>query len=109
MKLPALSETVERHYAIVDYAETNELKFYDFNERGMLERIGFNYGQDISDCSEGGDRSAHVNPSGARKMTNYLENELRQTFGLGPVLDGVCKRIYRPDNRVICNIKQDVC
>lgn len=54
------------------------------NEKGLYEAIGFQYGQDMNDSSTSGDRNAHANPSGARKMTYYLGNELVRKYGIYP-------------------------
>lgn len=87
VKTPTLAETLERHNAIAAYAKANGLKFYDFNEKELYEEIGFDYGQDMNDSSENGDRNAHANPSGARKMTWYLGNELLCKCGIYPKRD----------------------
>lgn len=84
VKTPTLAETLDRHLAIADYAEEKGLGFYDFNEKGLYEAIGFQYGQDMNDSSTSGDRNAHANPSGARKMTYYLGNELVRKYGIYP-------------------------
>lgn len=87
VKTPTLAETLERHLAIREYAEEKGLKFYDFNEKELYEEIGFHYGEDMNDSSTSGDCNAHANPSGARKMTYYLGNELVHRCRIDPKAD----------------------
>ncbi len=87
VKTPTLAETLDRHYAIADYAKENGLKFYDFNVKELFEEIGFDYEKDMNDSSEKGEKNAHANSSGARKMTDYLGKELLEKCGVTPKED----------------------
>lgn len=87
VKTPAPSETLERHNAIADYADRNQLKFYDFNENQIFEEIKFDYADDMNDSSNSGPGSAHANPSGARKITRYLGDVLQREYGIEGSID----------------------
>ncbi len=87
IKTPTMAQTLERHNALADYADKYGLGFYDFNEKKLYEEIGFDYGQDMSDNNTKGDKNAHSNPSGARKITNYMGKELSEQYGLGSQKD----------------------
>ncbi len=54
-----------RHNTVAKLAEENELVFIDFNERSLLEEIGFDPENDYMDFS-------HINCYGAEKLTDYL-------------------------------------
>lgn len=73
--------TVERHNAVAEYAEANDLLFYDFNEKALYEQNGFDYPTDMHNNSTTGDKNAHTNPSGAKKITHfikrYIDKQLR--------------------------------
>lgn len=72
VKTPTLAETVGRHNAVAEYAASNSLMFFDFNEKILYEKIDFDYSVDMSDNETTGIKNAHANPSGARKMTHFL-------------------------------------
>ena len=87
IKTPAHSQTAERHVAVQNYADEHGLTFYDFNMKDLYEEIGFEYATDMHDSSTTGTMNAHANPSGARKMSQYLANEILGVNGLEGVED----------------------
>ena len=82
VKTPTLAQTLERHNAMADYAKVHHLKFLDYNTEELYHGIEFNYALDMHDSSAVGDRNAHSNPSGARKITTYLGGVLKDQCGL---------------------------
>lgn len=82
VKTPTLAQTVERHNAIADYASVHHLKFLDYNVEELYHSMEFNYAQDMNDSSTDGNRNAHANPSGAKKLTMYLGSVLNEQCGL---------------------------
>lgn len=87
VKTPTLFMTVERHNAVAEYADANDLLFFDFNEMSLYEQIGFYYSTDMYDNSTTGNKSAHANPSGARKMTYFIGDILLNNCGVTPRQD----------------------
>lgn len=87
IKTPTLAQTLQQHNTIAAYAEKNDVSFFDFNEKKLFEKIGFDYAQDMNDSSTGGTKNAHANPSGARKMTYYMGEILSGQYGLGAYTD----------------------
>ena len=85
VKSPTLYQTLERHNAVAEYADLNNLKFFDFNEKTLYEKIGFDYSEDMCDNSVTGDMNAHANPAGARKMTYFLGDILLSDYGIEAV------------------------
>jgi len=81
VKTPTWAGTQERHNAVQDYARARGLEFYDFNEKGLYEASGFEYALDMNDSSTSGNRNAHANPCGARKLTHYLGQLLTERHG----------------------------
>lgn len=87
VKTPTLAQTLERHHAAADYAKENGLKFYDYNTEELYKAVDFHYALDMSDSSTSGNRNAHANLSGAKKMTNYLGNILKEECGIAACTD----------------------
>lgn len=84
VKTPTLFETVERHNAVAEYADANDLMFYDFNEETLYDKIEFNYATDMNDNATTRSKNAHANPSGARKMTYFLGDILLNNCAVTP-------------------------
>ena len=75
MELPsAVSWNMEKHNAIDEYAQENNLSFIDFNLNAG--ETGFDW---ITDTSDGGD---HLNVYGAKKITWYLGRYLEKHYKL---------------------------
>ncbi len=87
VKTPALAQSLERHNAIASYAKLNGIEFIDFNEKDTYQAVGLDYGADMNDSSDGGNKNAHANPAGARKLTNYLGAVLQSRSGLEACVD----------------------
>ena len=70
VKTPTHVFTKERHDAAAEWAKVNSVPYIDFNDKSVLQEMGFNYGGgDMDDIEE---LMAHPNPSGARKLSVYL-------------------------------------
>lgn len=52
--------TVERHNAVAEYAEANDLLFYDFNEKALYEQNGFDYPTDMHNMSMYGKTFSYI-------------------------------------------------
>lgn len=87
VKTPTHFQTQKKHNAIAAYAEEHGLAFYDFNEIKMYKFIGFSYPEDMNDSSTSGNKNAHANPSGAKKMTLFIGQVLSREYGLPAVWD----------------------
>lgn len=85
VKTPTLYETVERHNTVAEYADDNGLMFFDFNEKILYEKVGFDYSADMNDNQTTGNKNAHANSSGARKMTYFLGDILLNDCEIKPV------------------------
>ena len=72
-KTPAHQFTLEQHNAMQQYADENGMAFYDFNTASLYAETGFDYASDMNDA---GETNAHANPSGARKMSAYLAEQI---------------------------------
>lgn len=121
VKTPTLAETPQRHNAIASYGMEHGLKFYDFNEKGLYESIGFDYASDMSDNNTSGHKNAHANTSGAKKLTYYIGQMLSQNHGLTAAADSqwedtrafhdrICKNFqlrYETDIRNYLSLIQD--
>lgn len=84
IKTPTLAETLERHNAVAEYAAANSLMFFDFNEKILHEKINYDYPADMHDNETSGAKSAHANPSGARKMTHFIGDILLNNCAITP-------------------------
>ena len=69
------------------YGKENGVEFIDFNQGDVYRKAGLDYGADMNDSNPQGDKNAHANPAGARKMTNYLGGILQSRYGLRPCKD----------------------
>ncbi|MDO4261574.1 MAG: hypothetical protein Q4C82_05805 [Eubacteriales bacterium] len=87
IKTPTRAETLGRNAAVKTYADAHNLTFYDFNMKELYDKIGFEYASDMSDSAYDGVKNAHANPSGARKISRYLANEMLGVNGLTAVVD----------------------
>lgn len=65
--------------ALEEWADANNVSFYDFNEKSLYNTINFNYDQDAGDYR-------HCNIYGARKITEFMGTLLNQ-LGVSPVED----------------------
>lgn len=71
IKTPYKYEDAGMHNAISAYAKENDVPFYDFNEKGLYEVVGYDFAEDNCEAS-------HVNAKGAAKLTDFI-GKLLQT------------------------------
>lgn len=71
-KTPSHPFSQAKHNAVSLWAAENSVDFVDFNVKELFESVGFSYGPE--DMNEIGDSSSHCNPSGARKLSDYLSD-----------------------------------
>lgn len=69
IKTPTHRFTVEKHNAVQAYADEKGFPFYDYNEAELYHASGLDYSHDMDDASL---KNAHLNPSGARKISKDL-------------------------------------
>jgi len=81
VKTPLSSFRAPQHTAVQAFAEEHGLSFYDFNDAALYEACGFVFNHDMDDFSK---TNAHANPSGARKMSYFLADELLQSGWVEP-------------------------
>lgn len=75
IKTPSVTENVQRHNAVQQYADEHGLWFLDFNEIDLYEEIGYQFSEDNAD-------DEHSNIQGAEKMTSCVGKVLRENFGI---------------------------
>ena len=75
VKTPSVYWTMAKHNAIAAYAEEHGLDFYDLNEEGLYEELGFEFDEDSLD-------GQHANLSGAIKITDFMGGLLSDEYGL---------------------------
>lgn len=73
MTLPSPSSwSYERHNAVAEFADMNNLDFIDFNL--LLDEININYAKDFRD------KGNHLNYHGAKKVTAYLGEYISKNY-----------------------------
>ena len=71
-KVPS-TEYAGRYISTKNYADKNNIPFYDFNEKGLFEEIGYKTAEDGKD---------HLNYKGAEKVSLYMGKLFRDEYGL---------------------------
>lgn len=75
IKTPSVTENVQRHNAVQQYADAQGLLFLDFNEKSLYEETGYQFSEDNAD-------DEHSNIQGAEKMTSCVGKVLSETYGI---------------------------
>lgn len=70
---PSTEATIERHNVLQSYADKNGLILIDFNEFDTYDKSGFMFIED-------GNGGSHSNLWGAKKLTNYIGDLLRNEY-----------------------------
>lgn len=73
VKMLDMDWDIERHNAIQTIAEENDIKFFDFNMKDLMEDADLLYAGDTS-------RNNHLNITGAEKTTNYLGKYIKENY-----------------------------
>ena len=84
VKTPVPHFTVADHNAVELFAKKNGLPFYDYNEEGLFNEIGLDYGTDMHNLSAG---FGHFNIAGARKASYFISKELVMHGWVNPQKD----------------------
>lgn len=74
------SNSSKRYYTMVEYVEGKDIQYIDFNEQKLYEKINYNYEQDNADTD-------HVGFSGARKVTRYIGELLKEYYFIESTVD----------------------
>lgn len=73
VKTPSPFFTQQWHNAVQNYADANDLPFYDFNTESIYNAIDFDFYLDVYNVPSG---STHVNIRGGRKISRYLGEQI---------------------------------
>ena len=84
VKTPVPHFSVADHNAVEHFAKKNSLPFYDFNEEGLFNEIGLDYGTDMHNLSAG---YCHFNIAGARKASYFMAQEVVMRGWVRPTKD----------------------
>lgn len=82
---PYHGDRIEKHNAVKEYAQDNDLPFINFGEESVYNAIGYDFPEDNADYD-------HPNPQGSVKVTDYLGNFLQTTCGLSAHTDSQWER-----------------
>lgn len=80
VKTPTTDFSEGQHNTLQQYAEEQDIAFYDFNEESLYNELDFDFNLDSKDYG-------HMNYSGAVKITNAIGAILSAEFGLRPHQD----------------------
>lgn len=72
----ALTWNTGKHLAVEDWASSNSVDYYDYNDTDLMNRIAFNWATDTRD---GGD---HMNLNGSKKISRDFGEILKDTYSL---------------------------
>ena len=75
VKTPCINWTLEDRNTLLALAQECGVEAIDFNDPALWEQLGFDYGTDMID-------HMHLNYRGARKLSVYLAEILRERYGL---------------------------
>lgn len=78
IKTPSKLWTLRDYYALKNFANKNNLPFYDMNLDKIYNQLGFNYNTDLYDSW------GHANLQGAIKLTNFIGKILKEKYNLLP-------------------------
>lgn len=73
VKMLDMDWDIERHNAVETIAKDNNIKFFDFNMKDLMEDADLLYAGDTS-------RNNHLNIYGAEKTTNYLGKYIKDNY-----------------------------
>ena len=75
IKTPKNNWSITKHILVEEYAQENDLPFLDFSSEAMMSEIGLDINTDFLD-------GEHLNLFGARKLTTYLGEYLKEHYNL---------------------------
>ncbi len=73
VKMLDMDWDIERHNSVASIAKANDIKFFDFNMKELMEDADLLYAGDTS-------RNNHLNITGAEKTTNYLGRYIKENY-----------------------------
>lgn len=76
VKTPTTAQDAAKSLSIQNYTDRHELKFLDFNEKGLYQKTGLDFRTD--NCDDG-----HGSIWGAQKVTRQIGEALTDWYGLG--------------------------
>lgn len=85
IRTPDSSWKASKYNHVKEIAEEYQVDYIDFNDKEMMNRLGIDYANDSAD-------SVHLNIVGAKKVTEYLGNYLKEKYELSD---------YRTDSDVV--------
>lgn len=74
-ELSTITWSLEKHNTIQDFADFYEVSFIDFNMNDVFLSSGMDFSTDFADAN-------HLNPIGAKKVTQYLGKYLNENYDL---------------------------
>ncbi|MBQ3665566.1 MAG: hypothetical protein II919_05620 [Lachnospiraceae bacterium] len=80
IKTPYNAASVERYNRLTEYAVENQIHYYDFNEKNLYEKIGYDFSVDNQD-------GGHANYWGSKKITTELGRILKEEYHITSLKD----------------------